>query len=297
MGTYVVTGAASGIGAATVRHLAERGHRVVGVDQAGAEVNRDLSTHSGRRQALAEVLDATGPTVDGFVPCAGLAGLTGVDSRLLVSVNYFAAVELARGLRPALAAAAEQGGPAAVVLLSSNSTTCQPGWAREVAAACLGSGEDTARDLAAKRDAVHVYPATKAALAWWARREAPKRPWAGAGIRLNAVAPGLVATPMTQALRRDPVLARFADTYPTALERPGRAEEVAAVIGFLLSDQAALLVGSVVFADGGTDAMLHQRWPKGTYIPKPVMSLAGRALPLVARLRQRGPRPAGQDAV
>jgi NAD(P)-dependent dehydrogenase (short-subunit alcohol dehydrogenase family) len=293
MGTYVVTGSASGIGAATAALLRERGHRVIGVDRSGAEVRRDLATETGRREALTEVLALAEDRINGFVPCAGLAGLTGADSRLLVSVNYFGAVQLAEGLRPALTAAAARGESAAVVLLSSNSTTCQPGWATEVAKACLTKSEQEARDAAAKREAVHVYPATKAALAWWARQEGTKKTWAGAGIRLNAVAPGLITTAMTTGVREDPVLGQFADAYPTALKRSGRPEEVAGLIAFLLSEEASLLVGSVVFADGGTDALLHKRWPKGTYVPKPLMTVAGKALPFLAKAQRRGATRAG----
>ncbi len=287
MGTYVVTGSASGIGAATAALLASRGHRVIGVDRAGADVTADLSGETGRREAVQEVLALSGDKVNGVVPCAGLAGMTGVDSRLLVSVNYFGAVDLVEGLRPALTAAAAAGEPASVVLLSSNSATCQPGWAVEVAKACLDRGEEAARAAAAKRDSVLVYPATKAALAWWARSVGTGKQWVGAGIRVNAVAPGLISTPMTDKVRQDPVLGSFADSYPTALKRPGRPEEIAALIAFLLSAEASLLVGSVVFADGGTDALLHKRKPRSTYVPKPVMSLAMRAAPLAARLQQR----------
>ena len=101
-----------------------------------------------------------------------------------------------------------------MVLVSSNSVTCQPGWSAEVAAACLGDDEEKARRLAAVEDAVQIYPATKAALAYWARREGIKPEWAGAGIRVNAVAPGMIATPMTEQLRADPKLGVFADAYP-----------------------------------------------------------------------------------
>jgi NAD(P)-dependent dehydrogenase (short-subunit alcohol dehydrogenase family) len=76
------------------------------------------------------------------------------------------------------------------------------------------------------------------------------------------VAPGLIATPMTDQLRLDPQLGVFADAYPSALGRPGRAEEVAALATFLLSREAGLLVGSVVFVDGGTDALMHPRRPE-----------------------------------
>jgi NAD(P)-dependent dehydrogenase (short-subunit alcohol dehydrogenase family) len=62
---------------------------------------------------------------------------------------------------------------------------------------------------------------------------------------------------MTERLREDPVFGPFVDAYPTAIGRPGRPEEIAALIGFLLSDASSLMVGSVVYADGGTDAILH----------------------------------------
>lgn len=291
MSTYVVTGTASGIGAATAALLGEQGHRVIGVDRVESAVavplQADLSTEEGRAEAARGIEDALGEEpLHGVVPCAGIAGLTGVDPQLLISVNYFGAVRLVTALHDRLRRTAEEGGHAAVVLLSSNSTTCQPGWALDVANACLDDDEPRARAKARGRDAVVVYPSSKAALAWWARSVGTGRGWAGAGIRVNAVAPGIVATPMTDSLRDDPVFGRFADTYPTALDRPGRPEEIAAVIGFLLSEQASLLVGSVVFADGGTDALMHRRWPRTIYVPAPVMRLAQKAVPLVARLQE-----------
>ena len=286
MRTCVVSGAASGIGAATTSLLREQGHRVITVDQHGADVVADLSSAEGRQAAVEQVRELT-DEVHGVVPCAGVPGLTGVDPGQVVAVNYFGALALVRGLRPQLAAA----GGGSVVLLASNSITCQPGWAADVAAACLRDDEAAARAAAAEVEAVHVYPATKAALAWWARREGVKEEWAGAGIRVNAVAPGLIATPMTDRLREDPQLGVFADAYPSALARPGRPEEVAATIDFLLSDAASQMVGSVVFVDGGTDALMHPMRPEGMDVSPIVVGALAKLAGLATRARaMRRPR-------
>jgi hypothetical protein len=76
-----------------------------------------------------------------------------------------------------------------VVALSSNSSTCQPGWATEVAKACLDGEEERARRLATKRDAVLVYPATKAAhLVRPAPAVAPWSVWVGLALLMTGLA-------------------------------------------------------------------------------------------------------------
>lgn len=258
MRTYVVSGAASGIGAATRERLERDGHRVIGVDLRGTDVEADLSTTEGRADAVAGVRALSHGGIDGVVPCAGIAGYTGTDPALLISVNYFGAIGLVEGLRDLLAGS----DAAAVVLLASNSVTCQPGWPEDTVQACLEGDEDAARKAASGLEAVNVYPASKFALATWARTTGIGADWAGSGIRVNAIAPGLIATPMTDELRRDPVFGPFADVYPNVLGRPGRPEEVAALIAFLLSEDSSLLVGNLVLVDGGTDAILNTRPPR-----------------------------------
>lgn len=251
--TVVVTGSASGMGAATRARLEADGQRVIGVDLHDAEVEADLGTPAGRRAALDAVAAAAGGAIDGLVTWAGLAGLTHLSGSLLASVNYFGTVELLEGLRPLLAA----GDRPAAVAVSSNSTTVQPGVPMDLVELLLAGDEDGARAAADTAGALATYPATKTAVARWVRRQAPTDHWAGAGITLNVVAPGAVETPMIQATRDDPVVGQFIDVFPIPVGRLGTADELAGLVAFLLGPDARFLCGSVVFADGGTDALLR----------------------------------------
>ena len=84
------------------------------------------------------------------------------------------------------------------------------------------------------------------------------------------MAPGKIATAMTEQLAADPVFGPLSEAYPTAIGRDGRAEEIAAPIAFLLSDAASLVVGSVLYVDGGTDAILHPNSPEGWAVIPPL---------------------------
>ena len=255
--TYVVSGAASGIGQATAHLLRDHGHHVIGIDLHDADVVADLATPEGREAAVREVRART-DVVHGLVPCAGIAGLTGVDPQLVVSVNFFGSIALVRGLHEPLAAA----GDAAVVLLSSNSVTCQPPWPLDVAQQCLAEDEAGARAAAAPHDAVLVYPGTKAALAWWARREGVSEAWAGrrhpderCGTRPDRHPDDRPAAggPRARGVRR------------RLSHRPGPAGPTG---GGRRDDRLPALrrrepvVGSVLFVDGGTDAMVHPTRPE-----------------------------------
>ncbi|MEU6564556.1 SDR family oxidoreductase [Nocardia nova] len=261
MGTIAVTGSASGIGAAVAAHLEKEGHRVIGVDLRNADVTADLGTPEGRAHAVAEVTRISEGRLDGFLPFAGVAAATGRPGGLVVSVNYFGAVELLEGLRPLL----RESDAASVVLVSSNSTTTQPMWPVELAEACLAGEERRAREIAESfgdLGAIQAYPATKAALAWYARTKSAE--YIGEGIRLNAIAPGIIDTPMTQEGSKDALTGEGMKQFlaMTPIGRAGRPEEIAELAAFLLSDKAGFFVGSVIFCDGGIDAAFRGKdWP------------------------------------
>jgi NAD(P)-dependent dehydrogenase (short-subunit alcohol dehydrogenase family) len=167
-------------------------------------------------------------------------------------------VEVLDGLRSLLAEAET----AAAVAISSNSTTTAPGLPADLVETCLAGDEDGARRRADEAGALSVYPASKIAVARWVRRQAVTDGWIGAGIRLNAIAPGMIDTAMVAEGRADPTMAPLLDMFPIPLGRPGRPEEIAALIDFLLGPEAGFFCGSVVFADGGTDALLRtDDWP------------------------------------
>ncbi|MGB8652604.1 MAG: SDR family oxidoreductase [Mycobacteriales bacterium] len=252
MGTYVVSGAASGMGAATATWLRARGHAVIGVDVRDVEVVADLSEQQGREQALSEVSALSSGRLDGVALFAGLVGLTGRPAHLLASVNYFGSVRLFEGLRPLLAAA----GTSFALAACSNSMTCQPGISEELVQALLAGDEAHAREVADRGESLAAYPATKTALARWLRRAAPSRDWIGSGIRLNAIAPGVVETPMVAETRADPVLGDLIKGFAVPIGRGGTAEELAELAGFLLT-RATFMAGSIVLADGGTEAQLR----------------------------------------
>lgn len=291
MGVIAVTGSASGIGAAVAEQLSKAGHRVIGVDQRNAEITADLSTADGRAHAIAEITricersertigtaesslvpEQSGGrsegVLDGFLPFAGVAPALGRPGELVVSVNYFGAITVLEGVRPLLAASES----AAVILVASNSTTVQPNWPVELARACLEGREQDARSLAGSLGelaSVQAYPATKAALAWYARTKSAE--YIREGIRLNAIAPGIIDTPMTREGQDDPrvgeAMKQFVAATPAG--RAGRPEEVADLVSFLLSERASFIVGSVIFCDGGMDAALRGTdWPAVWSIPQ-----------------------------
>ncbi|KRF10447.1 SDR family oxidoreductase [Nocardioides sp. Soil796] len=248
----VVTGAASGIGAATAAMLTAQGDHVISVDLRDADVVADLATRQGREQAVADVLEQTGGVVDAVVACAGTSSLSPLD----VKVNYFGVVDFLEGLRPALARA-----EAPRVSMTSSISSTQP-TDQEVVDACLDGDEERAVALAEKLHADGrgslLYASSKNALTRWLRRTAVTEDWAGAGIPLNAVGPGVVVTPMTEGLRAsEQGVEMMKKAVPSKLGGWMGPEVIADALVWLIRPANTHTTAQILFMDGGAEAVVR----------------------------------------
>jgi NAD(P)-dependent dehydrogenase (short-subunit alcohol dehydrogenase family) len=247
----VVTGSASGIGQALTRQLSEAGETVIGVDLKDADVCADLGTAAGRTHAVASVLEQCGGVLDGLVACAGINNA----SPALISVNFFGVTALADGLRPALVAAPAP--RAAVVGSISGTQPVDP----EVVEACLAGDEAAAlsrAELVMGEGPQKLYPSSKSALAQWMRRVCVTSDWAGAGIPLNAVAPGVVRTPMSEPLFADERMKAVMDrAVPMPLNGYAGPQVIATALGWLISPENTHMTGQVLYVDGGAEPSLR----------------------------------------
>jgi NAD(P)-dependent dehydrogenase (short-subunit alcohol dehydrogenase family) len=246
-----ITGSASGIGAAIRRKLEADGARVIGVDLRDAEVIADLASATGRRTALSQVLDRCGGRLDRLVLSAGVGAHSRPPS-LVASVNYFGAVELLDGLFAALRAGES---PSALVVCS-NSAQMAPLDDHPYVTALLGGDEEEARRIVdAGGNSIIAYLGSKHALGRAVRRRAGE--WGRAGVRLNAVAPGPVKTPLLAGDMADPVTGAAIGKLSIPLGRMGEPGEIAELAAFLLGAQASWIHGSIFYIDGGNDAEIR----------------------------------------
>lgn len=237
--TAVVTGAGGGIGRATALALAAHGAQLVLSDRdaaACADVAAELAGQGGRAQVEAcdlssataiDALCAAAGEIDVLVcnagiqgPAGPLTGATDADWATVFDINLRAAARLCAGLVPGMA----RRGGGSVVLMSSIA------------------------GLRGNR-AIGLYGLSKAALAQLARNLAVE--WGPRGVRVNAVSPGLIRTPLATALMADAAfMARRLQATP--LRRVGEPEEVASVVVMLASAAGAFITGQNLVVDGGT---------------------------------------------
>lgn len=241
----LVTGAAQGIGRATALCLAKAGARVVvaDIDRAGGKEVVDLIERAGGRaifvetdvSALAPVRAATDAAIDAF-------------GRLDILVN-----NAGRGFRGAVDAIEEDDWNEAI---NTNLTSvwrgikcAAPHMRAQGAGSIVNMGSVLAftgfRDYAA-------YSAAKGGI--HALTQQAARDLAPAGIRVNAIAPGTIMTPLNQKIfdaAEDP--AAIIDAWNAAhpIGRFGQPEEVAEAVLFLASDRASFVTGTTMRVDGG----------------------------------------------
>jgi 3-oxoacyl-[acyl-carrier protein] reductase len=236
VGVAVVTGGSGGIGSACVRRLAAAGHDAVAVDVLpppvdlpGRFVHADLADLPTALSAIRNACRSIGVLVNaaGIVEEARFGGYQPDEWERVYAVNVRAPFFLVQGLSDLMAAGAS------VVNVTSL---------------------EAVRVLASSGPTTPIYASTKAALR--SLTETLAAELGPRGIRVNAVAPGLIRTRLTEDL---PTAVEDWCTRNIPLGRFGEPAEVAGVVGFLASDEARYVTGTTLLVDGGIAVGLVNR--------------------------------------
>ncbi|EMH4161760.1 coniferyl-alcohol dehydrogenase [Pluralibacter gergoviae] len=240
--TVIITGASSGIGAQTAKDIIKNGGKVIGVDikapdfEVAEFIQADLSDKASIDRAIAALPE--GASALGNI--AGLPPTQRADK--ILAVNLVGLKHFALGAIPKLADGAT------VVNLASlagyNWRESLPLIKQAESLTFDGVG-DFLRDSGMTGE--RTYSFTKEALIVWTMQNRFR--WQSRGIRMNAVSPGPVKTPILDDFIQ--TMGKRVEDDMSIIGRAGEAEEIASVVTFLLSSRSAWLKGSNIYADGG----------------------------------------------
>jgi NAD(P)-dependent dehydrogenase (short-subunit alcohol dehydrogenase family) len=250
--TIVITGISSGIGARLGELAQALGADIIGVDANPPVRPLDafIKADIGSAQGVAEIVQTLPQRFDALCNVAGVSGLIGAAKTL--AINFYGLRELTEAVAPRL----REGG--AVVNIAS---IAGYGWranlARAKAFVVAPGFPDLAKLLAEhKVPDAEAYPLSKELLLLWTMRAAHQPLFKDRGLRINAVSPGPVTTPILKEFRQifgDPRV----DDDIARVGRAGAAPDIAPPVLFLCSDGARWINGANLPVDGGLEASIN----------------------------------------